>query len=437
MARRRILVPVLVGVALGLGALVACSPRPPGTCNVILISLDTLRADRLGTYGYPRGTSPSLDAFAERGVVFETAIAECSWTLPSHVTMLSGLSPRSHGVVLPTLRPSVETRLLAEILDDAGYATLGLTDGGYVAGHYGFDRGFDVFDDTEKGLAATLDLARAFVDSLPPDERFFLFLHTYDIHCPYTPGPEAAAAFRSEGAIPITTEGRCGNPEYNSMHLSPGQVRHVSDMYDAEIQEADRDLEPFLAFLSNTGRLEDTIVIITSDHGEEFGEHGQIGHERSLYRELVEIPLIVVAPGLSPAREARSAGLVDLTPTILDLVGVRTEAPFEGHALFGPDAPAPDTPRFSELVWKRRLRSVVAEDHHAVVNPDTDAFELYDWTHDRLERHDLGAERPDVAEALDALLDAHAAAPVSRRARPIEQLSEESRARLRALGYVN
>jgi arylsulfatase A-like enzyme len=151
-----------------------------------------------------------------------------------------------------------------------------------------------------------------------------VFVHSYDVHCPWDPAPEYAELFHSVAAEPLETARRCGNVDYNRMSLTDGQIRHVSDMYDASIRQVDVAMGAFFERLRASGRLEDTVVIVTSDHGEEFGEHGQIGHQRTLYREALRIPLILVAPGLEPRRVASSASLVDVVPTVLDLLGVRT-----------------------------------------------------------------------------------------------------------------
>jgi arylsulfatase A-like enzyme len=290
-------------VALPALALLSCTNAPGrGRYNLVIVSIDTLRADRVGAYGYERETTPRLDAFAARGALFEHVVAECSSTQPSHLTMLSGLYPSTHGVVQPSLLPGPHTRLLAQMLREAGYRTLGMTDGGYVDAQRGFSRGFEVFDDREKGLAAALGASLEAMAGYGEGERFFHFLHTYDVHCPYDPDPAFARMFRSADSQFVQTTGRCGNPDYNAMRLSSGQVELLSNRYDASIREADASLGAYLAELESRGRLQNTIVVVTSDHGEEFNEHGQIGHERSLYRELLLVP-----PSSSEARPSRSA----------------------------------------------------------------------------------------------------------------------------------
>jgi len=426
----------LVGVLLASGC--GASGSDGGRLDVLLISLDTLRADRLGCYGHDRPTSPALDAFAATGARFVTAIAESPWTLPSHVTMLSGLHPRSHGVGLPALRPADETRLLAEILLDAGYRTFATTDGGYVDGAHGFGRGFEIFADTDVPLPDALASTREWIES--SDDRYFAFVHTYDIHCPYHPDPAIAARFETDDAVFIETAGRCGNPHFNQLVLRDGQLTHLSNQYDAGIREADDALAPFLDWLASSGRLEHTLVIVTSDHGEELGEHGQIGHERTLHREVLEIPLIIAGAGIEPRVIETSAGLVDLVPTILDLLELPPAPALDGtslrSALEGTDD-ARWRSRPAELVWKLPLRSIVTPDHQLIEHIRADRVALYDWHADLRQEHDLADAAPAVVDSLLAELDRFEAAHPPGEARPVETLTPEQRARLRSLGYVD
>ncbi len=366
--------------------------------NLIVISIDTLRADRLGCYGYERDTSPALDAFAERAVRFQHAVAESSWTLPSHFSLLSGLYPSTHGVVDPTLRPSDETPLLAEKLRDEGFYTFALTGGGWLTPDYGFGRGFLAFEGRRRGLQTILDEARATIAAAHGERPFFAFLHTYDVHCPYDPGEPWASRFNSEDASPIETEGRCGNPDFNAMDLSPAEVRFLSDRYDASVRRADDELGAFLRFLEDEGVLADTVVVVTSDHGEEFDEHGSIGHEGTLHREVLEIPLLIYAPGQPPGVETRPAGLVDVVPTVLALLGLEASAELEGEPLLGPSAPSEAAPyRYSELAWNGDLESWLGPDRHWIVDRATGTATLFNLERDPGEHAGTPTEPPDFA----------------------------------------
>ncbi len=438
-ARWLALMAVLGGLVIGLPEARAAEERPE-RYNLILISIDTLRADRLGSYGYDRDTSPRIDAFARKGALFENAVAESGWTLPSHVTMLSGLYPSTHGVVHPALKPNPQTALLAELLRGAGYRTIGLTEGGYVGAEYGFDRGFEAFDDADDGLKAILPRALRRIRDLGDGDRYFLFVQTYDVHCPYAPAKGYAGRFQSEGAEFIETRGRCGNPDFNEMSLSDGQVRFLSDRYDDSIREADGTLGEFLEQLETRGALANTAVVITSDHGEEFKEHGQIGHERTLYREVLSIPLIIVAPGIAPTRIAHQTGLVDLAPTVLTLLGIPVPEDMEGKSLVsllgGGDPKDRDGARVSELSWQRPLRSVMTPELHLILDLGSDRALLFSPGEDPREARDIAGRHPKEVTALRGVLELYTKERRTRSAAMIDAVPEELRERLRALGYL-
>lgn len=323
---------------------------------MLVVSIDTLRADRLGCYGYARDTSPALDRLArERAVRFTHALAEASWTLPSHVTMLSGLHPLTHGVRRPEEAPADEVALLAERLGETHY-TFAITDGGWLSETWGFARGFDSFHaqdrDIERSVEAMLEYARHRRGKGP----WFAFLHTYDVHCPYDPPPPYAGKYRSAGAEPIEVAGRCGNPHFNAMTLTPGQALTLSDRYDEDVRRVDDALGLLFAAFDELDLWEDTVVIVTSDHGEEFLEHGQIGHERTLSREVLSIPLLVAAPGLAARTVEEVVGLADLVPTVLELAGLAPGERLDGRSLVPLLRGQPDLGRepwvLSELAWQ-------------------------------------------------------------------------------------
>jgi arylsulfatase A-like enzyme len=435
-AKHRLLLALLITLSIG-GS--ACSLFPSRRPNVILISIDTLRADRLGLYGYERRTSPELDAFASKSAVFERAVAESGWTLPSHATMLTGLAPRSHGVVQPSLEIANDVPLLAEILRSEGYRTYGSSDGGYVSKGYGFGRGFEKFNDRRKGFRVALAEARKWVDRVHVDEPFFLFLHAYDVHCPYDPKKSLALQFRSPQAQFIPTKGRCGNPFFNSIDLTPGQVRFLSDNYDAGIRQVDGLIGSFLEWLDSSPHRDNTVVVITSDHGEEFKEHGQIGHERTLHREVLMIPMLIAGPGVRAARYKVPVGLSEITPTILDLVGLESTPEMDGTSLASllRGASLPDLPaaRHSQIRWKGVLDSVVVGDLHLILDSGTGSVELYSLSDDPLEQKNLQESRGEEVAELRQMVGRFAAGEIST-APDRDGISADERERLRALGYT-
>ena len=336
--------------------------------GVILISLDTLRADRLGTYGYAGDTSPFLDQLAaERGIVFERAIAQYPGTLISHMSMLTGLYPQEHGVMPPASVLSPEVPLLAEMLSDAGVLTAGHTEGGFMDGDFGFARGFRWFTDTpyadDTDIERTFERGIEFLWNLREVARqghehptksgsadptlvippFFVFLHTYSIHDPYDP-PEGFGVEVDDTLEPPPT-GETLKLANDGFLTVPGTVvAAYSARYDASIRYVDSVLSGFFDRLDTLGLSDDTAVIITSDHGEAFGEHDRLGHEQT-YPEELQVPLILIHPHLDRGvRMATPAELIDVTPTVLALLGVEGQAtgmPTSGRSLLSERQPRP------------------------------------------------------------------------------------------------
>jgi arylsulfatase A-like enzyme len=326
------LIAALLALAAACGGRTERSPEE-WSPNVLIVSIDTLRADRLGCYGYERDTTPALDRLArERAVRFTRAVAEAPWTLPSHVTMLSGLHPLTHGVRRPGLAPPDEVVLLAERLRDSHYS-FAITDGVWLSEQWGFARGFDSFHARDQDIDRAVEQVLEYVRHRRDKGPWFGFLHTYDVHCPYDPPPPYAGRFASSEAEPIEVAGRCGNPHFNSMQVTPGQARFLSDRYDEDLRRVDDALAVLFAGFDALELWKDTVVIVTSDHGEEFLEHGRIGHERTLSEEVLSIPLLVAAPGLAPRVVEEVVGLADLVPTVLELVGAERVGRFDGRSL--------------------------------------------------------------------------------------------------------
>ncbi len=295
--------------------------RPP---DVVLISIDTLRPDRLGAYGHDRDTSPFIDSLAAKGVRFEHARSASPWTLPAHTTMLTGQLPTTHLVVEDDLRLPDSIPVLPELLRDRGMHTGGVVGTLFVSSMYRFDRGFEHFNDfgihdkktNLQGLVSTEELVDdliAFVDAVPEGEPLFLFLHTYDVHYAYDP-PEPYATMFDRAPEP-------GDEEYrNYFHyvrqpLDAAQMAHQVAQYDEAIRYVDDQLARLAAALEERGRTPRWVV--TSDHGEEFGERGSWGHAHTLYAEQLRVPLIVSGPGLPEGVVVEEpVGTHDIAPTI-------------------------------------------------------------------------------------------------------------------------
>ncbi len=341
----------LLLVVLGLRAAKAVDAwRASRGPNLLLISIDTLRADRLGAYGYDLPTSPTLDRrLAAAGVTFTDVYSQSPKTTPSHMTMLTGLYPCVHGIELwwgtapaHRLNPAVHT--LAEVLREAGYATAAFTGGAHMDHTRGFDQGFQVYEDV--GNETQLGHALRWLKH-HHRRKFFLFFHTYRVHDPYVPPPALVRQFGEGYRGPVLdavnrlrTDARTYEERSRLFWASvdphdPAAVRFVSRLYDAGIRDMDDViLAGLLDALERFGVAHDTLVVFTSDHGEAFGEHGHFLHD-DVYRGTVHVPLVLRFPGRLPAgaRVAARARLVDVMPTILDLLGLPPTPGTQGRSL--------------------------------------------------------------------------------------------------------
>jgi arylsulfatase A-like enzyme len=308
--------------------------------NIILISMDTLRADHLGSYGYHRDTSPELDRMAQGGVLFKWAVAQAPYTLPSHMSLLTSRYPSFHKVNKPResyLNSEITT--LAEILYNQGYRTWALVGGGQVSQAYGFAEGFEAYiaysslqGDVNMKVRETISFLER-----EKENKFFIFFHSYQTHTPYTPPPPYDEMFGIEyqGSI----DGEIETIEAindGSIEISQADLERIVALYDGEIREADDSLAELFEYLKREGLESKTLVVFTSDHGEEFGEHGKVGtHSRTLHDEVLRVPLIFKLPGT--IHEGRivekQVQSLDIMPTVLELVGVDDREGLQGTSL--------------------------------------------------------------------------------------------------------
>ena len=315
-----------------------CSGTPerkhPG---ILLISIDTLRPDHTSAYGYGRPTTPVLDSLAREGALFAHAVSTSNWTLPAHMSLLTGLYPSGHGVEEQHdgLDPSIRT--LAEALSESGYATAGFTSHTYLDARYGFARGFEHYETVVDRRAE--EVSRRAVDWLASRETepFFLFLHYFDPHWDYGPPEPHVRRFGAVNPAHGTLDHLF--PYFDRERAMPAQtLQDVLALYDAEIAYTDSQIGHVLDRLRDLGRLDSTVVVVVSDHGEEFGEHGSFGHGTHLHGEVTRIPLLVRYPPLVPRGERRTgvASLVDIPATVLSLAGLESGAQWRvsGRALF-------------------------------------------------------------------------------------------------------
>ncbi len=345
----------------------ACSKGPADPTGVLWISIDSLRADHLSCYGYRSATRPNLETtpaidrlLAREGILFEQAFSTTSWTLPSHVAMLSGLPNQTHRVLdLPDRIPR-DLHWLPEAFELAGFSTFGVWSGPNLHPFFGFARGFEQYEDRSssdrlgdgsvfratdtEGWEALQEVhdeshetvtgervAQAFEEYALGlgDEPFFAFAHLWDVHYDYHP-PEHFDVFYPNYQGSVTGEGF--TKLSRGARLSGTDLARWISLYDAEIRFTDENVGRMLAALDAADRTADTLIVLTSDHGEEFAEHGAFGHKATLFDEVLHVPLILRCDGRVPAgqRETALVSLIDLAPTVASLLGVEYDAPGGG-----------------------------------------------------------------------------------------------------------
>ena len=376
----------------GAGGVGCAEQQPSRAPSILLLSLDTLRADHVGTFGYERETTPFLDAFAEKSLVFEHALSPAPWTLISHMTMLTGLYPHQHGVVTGDWALADATPLLAQRLSRAGYQTIGLYYEGWIHARHGFDRGFDHFESHASVREAEQHLERV-LDDLDPARPFFLFLHLFDIHCgPLDPehrGPiyDCPAPYDSmfvEGASELLPDMPEGKLWLYKGDFSSDALRGLTALYDGGIRYVDDTLRRWFADLERRGLLEEMLVIITSDHGESLGQRGNgINDHGGAYQEGLHVPLLVHLPGQNVGRRVVApAHLVDIVPTILKAAGLPADARLPGRILTEELPPArpllAENPASFEMVvdWPHKYVHLIAARRTIEVDLEEDPEEL-------------------------------------------------------------
>jgi arylsulfatase A-like enzyme len=436
------------------------APRGDGP-NLILLSIDTLRADHLGCYGYERATSPNLDRLASEGVLFERAISSSSWTLPAHVSMLTGLNPPRHGAARGGRPLAERLDTVAELLWDHGYATAAYTGHLFVTAEQGFAQGFGRFraaldsEQISERFGRKVESALDWMEQRRA-ERFFLFLHTYAVHLPYRPEPPYDQRFGTECTGRYET---CfDNADYtesNDGHdLTETELRQVQALYDGGIAETDAVIAELLSGLQARGLAQSTCLVVTSDHGEEFREHGDLLHHHAkLFDELVHVPLIVWCPReiKAPRRVDSLVSLVDVAPTLLALAGVEAPPGLDGvdlSPLWRGETNSVRQTAFSEVDMAVKLASgknaSLRNDRYKLITSSLHGQrQLFDLSVDPGETADVSAEQPQmVKKLLKEIRAQQRVGRLDRVARDAEsvdadvEISPADLERMRALGYA-
>lgn len=406
--------------------------------NFLLITLDTVRADRLSCYGYGNISTANIDFLARSGVIFENAVSPAPLTLPSHTTLLTGLYPNVHGVRdNSSYKLSEKAITLAEILRSNGYATGAVVGSFILDSGFGLDQGFGYYDDEMVSSPVTSgtpsqESNRPVLKKLTPrpasavtsralswlhrnmDKRFFLWIHYYDPHYPYNPPPPYSKEYRE-------------NP------------------YDGEIVYVDQNVKAITEELMKNALLDKTLVVIAGDHGESLGEHGEQTHSVFIYESTIKVPLIMRYPGKLPAgiRINAPVSLADVVPTVLDILGIRSQADFNGSSLIDvihnrskEDRYIYSESLFSYLTYGWSQIMSIRDSRWKYIR-STDP-ELYDLSDDPLEKNNLIGTEEEVAEMLGERLDSMVSSTSLENMSLAEDinLSAEDRERLTALGYV-
>lgn len=447
---------------------------PAARPNILLVTIESLRPDHLSLYGYSRETTPNLRALAGSATVYDNAFSVTSWTLASHASIFTGLYPTAHDTVRPRDRLKDSYVTLAEALAAAGYQTAGIVSGEYLKPQFNLHQGFEHYDDSparerraprrggvaeaagEPASRATNPDMEAAVGrflgaSRDPARPFFLFLYYWDPHYPYLPPAPHDQTFVPEGARPPRQRVRFQKGFELNRHVTPEEMLFVEAQYDGEIRATDESLARIVEMLAEGGLLERTALIVTADHGEQFFDHGSLGHKHSLYDEEVHVPLLFKRPGQQEGRrDPRLVSLVDLYPTVLDLAGLGGTRLSHGRSLLEPPRP-PGEPIYHELkaLWylspeegggadESDVTALRQGDLKAILAEKSGELELFDVAADQGERRPLAAagERERLVERIRSWREA--LREIAAEGGPPERaaLDAEDVERLRELGYV-
>jgi arylsulfatase A-like enzyme len=442
----------------------------PDRPNLILISIDCLRADHVGTYGYQRATTPSIDELAKEAVVFENAWSSSSWTIPSHMSILTGVSPSVHRLAGSpesfwtgrSKRLARSVPYLPEQLARAGYETDGVVSSAPLSPAYGFERGFALYRQHGPRASDVVDSALA-LSRRSKGRRQFLFVHLIDPHWPYQPAVEfrqyAETFINRFGPRPPAISELMNKVHDRRPPEHPDEIAQAIHLYDAAIAYTDQELGRLFDGLEEMGLFEPSLIVVTADHGEAFFEHANWMHDGTLYNEEIHVPLIVKWPGrLAPDRVKTPVSHVDIYPTLLEAAGLSVPSS-EGvnlRDIASGAGPAPDSRHLVSEVSRESpqgtMRLIALRDANLkyiatlAESPDgqlsleeTVEEELYDLVRDPAEQRNLLAESSEEAARFSRLLRAYLEKAMRTKAEegaPLV-LDEDTDTRLQGLGYIN
>lgn len=421
--------------------------------NILLISIDTLRADHLGCYGYHRNTTPHLDQLSKNSYQFINTFSQAPWTLPSMSSIHTGLYPSEHGANAPKISLSPKKTTIAEILKNCFYKTIAISSHIYVSDRYGFSQGFDIFNEKfstlQKSYSSHL-IADQTIDYLNKfqDERFFLWVHFFDPHYVYLEHESFKFSNNYQGNLKPGT--KIDDLREIRNQLSSEDIQYLVDLYDSEIAFTDHHIGRILDFIHSSKKLSsDTLIVIVSDHGEEFMERDWLGHTNSLYNEQIRVPLIIHLPNQNNNfKITQPVETRQILPTILQLThnDYKIQTLFDNNSL--PILDNHQNPSlFSEVDFPKKgekeahLRALIENDHKLILNLSDGNFSLYQWTQDSQEIHNLMEKSQTLAQQLKEHLNQILKELfLIYKLKNIESkelnLSEEESSKLKSLGYL-
>ncbi len=440
-------------------------PKPVSQPDVFIYLIDALRADHLGCYGYDRPTSPRIDAFAQEAVLFEQAQTTVTWTRAAVTSLLTGLYSSAHGVMYKTNKLDSNLTTLSEVLKKSGYQTCAITTNTQVRRKFGLGQGFDRFEFENLQTPDWVNKrVEAFLSKARPDSPIFMYLHSIEPHAPYAPQPDTFSRFdrgfngSCDGSMKALK--RLKETKWFDPNPSPDDIGHLIDLYDAEIFDNDAGFGEFLSLLRKSGRYDNALIILVSDHGEAFREHGMITNGKILNKEVMHIPLIIRFPNdrFAGRRFEQPVSLIDIFPTIIAQTNCVPEIDYElpginlGRALvdegFGQhrsvyaELTRFETGKFKQLAvlngrGYKRIFEAPWNGEQSIPEPCTG---FWDIRIDPYEQTDLSPRlREYCDEETERLLLWHKKQLTWRKdvETPNVTLSEKDRRELRALGYLH
>jgi arylsulfatase A-like enzyme len=459
---------------------VAALLAPAGACrllrddapNIIFILVDTLRADYLGTYGFRGQVSPNVDRLAGESIVFRNCFSQSPWTKPAVASLFTSLYPQVHGLTnhegryWGTESPETSTGVLsdrattlAERLRERGYDTAAFVSNPWITGAYGFAQGFDIYDDDQtdfvKSVAPLVDDARTWLESREGRAPYFLYLHFMDVHAPYSAPEDDFTALRGSPSVSadrLLLPGEMPDLRWKNIEVRADWatnemrrgVAYWRTRYASGVRAFDRRLGELLDYLRQSGELDRSVVVFTSDHGEELFEHGDWSHGQNLFDHQLRVPLIVRNPlGRAGGFETEAfVELVDLMPTLLSVAGAEPPVGLQGRDVSAVlEGRAVEHPAITFATATQRspgLYSARTADHKLIVDLDSTWERLFDLTRDQAEQQDASENQSHVADELRDRLLTHIVESVAAGTLEVGEveISPDLQERLEALGYL-